>query len=299
MASALPVLALALTALLLAGMAPRLLARAHGLRRAPAAALALWQVVGLTAVVCALLTAPAAVFALLEPGGTVPTFLGPTPRTTIGLTVAAVSSGGMLVLLLLSAHRVGRELRSRRRDQRHVVDLVASRSEGRLRVLDHPGRSAYCLPGLRSRVVLTQGTVSALAPDELEAVMAHEQAHTRSRHDLILELFTVLHRSVPRWLRCEQALAEVQLLVELLADRRAARRVGPAPLARALVVMQGAGHPSATLGTDASDSDVVVRVRALPHHTSRLPHPVAVPALTTAAVVTAAPWVLLLWATAA
>lgn len=298
MASAFPVLALAALALLLAWPAPRVLAGRHRLRRCPGATLTLWQVVGLTAVVAALLTAPAVAVALLTPGGTVPTVMDGPTRVTVGLVVALVFSGGMLLRLLGSAHRIGTDLRSRRRQQRHVVDLVADRPGGRVRVLDHPGRSAYCLPGLHSRVVLTRGTVGALAPEELEAVLAHERAHTRSRHDLLLELFTVLHRSVPRWMRSDAAYAEVQLLVELLADRRAAREVGVVPLAGALRAMRGAGHPGATLGSDAARGDVAVRVRALADH-ARRGSALAVPVLTGAVAVGVCPWLLLLWATSA
>lgn len=294
MSSALPVLALAATAILLTVVVPRVLPRAHWLRRTPGAALALWQVVGAAGVLSALMTAPAAAIALSTEGGTAPTFFTEPTRISIAVIVATVMTGGMTLMLLRSAHLIGSDLRADRRAQRNVVDVVASRSDGQVRVVDHPGRSAYCLPGLRSRVVLTQGTVEALTEEQLKAVLAHEHAHTGARHDLMLEFFTVLHRTVPRPVRSRQALSEVRLLIELLADRQAVRRVGARPLGGALAAMAGASHPPASLGSSGGASDLVVRLRALPDHENS--HPAVVPVLLITGVVGITPWMCLLWA---
>ena len=62
--------------------------------------------------------------------------------------------------------------------------------------------------------------MTALEPDELDAVLSHEQAHLRARHDLVLEAFTVLHEAFPRWVSSRAALDEVAMLVEVLADRQ-------------------------------------------------------------------------------
>lgn len=294
MSSALPVLALAATALILSLVVPRLLPGMHWLRCTPAASLALWQMTSLSGTLAALLTAPATAVALITEGGTVPTFFTPSTRTIIALTVATVMTGGMALRLLISAHTIGSDLRADRRRQRQVIDVVASRADGRLRVLDHPGRSAYCLPGLRSRVVLTSGTIQALTQEQLEAVLAHEHAHNNARHDLMLEFFTVLHLTVPRLVRHEIALAEVRLLIELLADRRAARKVGIAPLGGALAAMAGTTTPSASLGGSERVGDLIVRLQALPSH--KRAHASVVPVLLATVVVAALPWALLAWA---
>ena len=99
----------------------------------------------------------------------------------------------------------------------------------------HPTPTAYCIPGRQSRVVLSQGVLDALPDDQLEAVVAHEDAHLRGRHDLLLEFFSVVHSSVPEPLRSPPALGEVRLLVEALADRAAVRRSGEVATARALI----------------------------------------------------------------
>ena len=142
------------------------------------------------------------------------------------MAVAALVTGIVTVRLLVSGDRVGRNLRSVRRRHRELVDLLAMEGDGHTRVLEHPTPTAYCLPGVRRRVVLTQGTIDRLSPDELEAVMAHERAHLVARHDLVMEFFTVVHEAVPRFVRSSTALHEVHLLIEVLADRAAVRRAG-------------------------------------------------------------------------
>ncbi|WP_082590170.1 M56 family metallopeptidase [Phycicoccus sp. Soil748] len=211
-------------------------------RRAPFEALVVWQCVALAGVVAALAVAPAAVASAGLPGW--------------ATAVALALSAAMLARLLWSGHRVGTRLRSERRRHRELVDAlgthddsVATRAAGsEVRVLAHPTPTAYCLPGRRQRVVLTEGTLLALPADELSAVLAHERAHLQARHDLVLEFFTVLHEAVPPRLRAVEALREVRLLVEVLADRAARRVAGPVPLARALVSLAGGAHPETALG---------------------------------------------------
>lgn len=220
---------------------PRLLTRWTALRRAPGEALALWQAVSLTGVVCALLAAPVAAL----------TFGADRPRL---LGLALLVSGAMLVRLLWSGHRIGTDLRRMRARQRELIDLVADRPEtrtdegrgGRIAVVAHASPAAYCLPGRRDRIVLSQGAVDQLDDAQLDAVLAHEHAHLRQRHDLLLELFTVLHESVPGPLRAPGALREVGLLAEVLADRAATTTGGAAPrdLAHALVTMAEGTRPA-------------------------------------------------------
>lgn len=239
---------LVLIAVVLAWPAPRWLPRATALRRVPRAGLTLWQCVSLSAVVAGLTAGPMAVAGSDR--------LEDHPWAHGLLTVLGVAvSVGMLARLLLSGHQVGRSLRVARRTHRDLVDVLGLGAvaptglPASVRVLEHPTPTAYCIPGLRHRVVLSQGTIDALPSDDLEAVLSHERAHLRARHDLILEFFTVLHTAVPEILRSRAGLAEVHLLVEVLADRAAARAVGEPALARALVTLATGGHPRATLGS--------------------------------------------------
>src|SRR5262249_31453431 len=75
-----------------------------------------------------------------------------------------------------------------------------------------------------SAIVISAGALNLLDTDELAAVLAHERAHLRARHDLVLLPFTALLRAF-RWSATARAAnAEVALLVEMLADDRARRR---------------------------------------------------------------------------
>ena len=164
---------------------------------------------------------------------------------------------------MLSGHRVGAELRAIRRRHREQVDLVGRRvSGGGLRVVDHAVPVAYCLPGMTgSRIVLSSGALDRLQPAQLEAVLLHEQAHLRARHDLVLEAFTVLHRAFPRAVSSRSALAEVGLLVEVLADRVAVRAGRARELGGALVALAEGRVPTGSVG--AARTGLVTRVELL------------------------------------
>lgn len=230
--------------ILLATTAPRALSALPGLRRSPRAALLLWQTTALVGTASVVAAGPVAAVSIW-------------PLDRRGLDVAAAlvalaASGLCLSLLLVNGHLVGTALRSARRRHRELLRLVGDDQHGSgLTIVEHHTPTAYCVPGRRRRVVLSTATLAQLPPEELEAVLAHERAHLGERHDLLLEYFTVAHRTAPRWLRSDRALSEVRLLVEVLADRAARHRAGEVPLARALMRLAGSRTPEAMLG--ASD----------------------------------------------
>ena len=255
-------------AVLLSGPVPALLGRTPLLRRVPRAAVTLWQSVSLAAVLSAL----GAGLSLVTDRGAREGWPG-YGVALLALLLTAVVLGRML----LSGHRVGTRIRAVRRRHRDLVDLLATReaegperapvpagrtAEAGVRVLAAQAPMAYCLPGLaRSRVVVSAGTFDRLAPDEVGAVLAHERAHLRARHDLLLEAFTVLHTAFPRFVSSATALREVRLLVEVLADRAARRTHGRLPVARALVALADSRAPEAALA--AGGAGLVERIRLL------------------------------------
>lgn len=268
-------LLLAGLAVVLAGVAPRVMARLVAFRRAPRPALVAWQAVSLSAVLAALFAAPASVAYLNgNPHGwfvcssqdCASTLWWADNRRWIIFGIAAAVTLLVLGRLLLSGHRIGTNLRAARARHRELVDALAEPDDGGraagIRVLAHATPTAYCLPGRRSRVVLTQGALTALPTDELAAVLAHERAHLRGRHDLLIEYFTVLHHSVPGPVRSPEALREVRLLVEALADRAAVRTSGPLTTARALMTLAQGQAPEASLGA-GGDGTTAARMRLL------------------------------------
>ncbi len=248
-------LVLAALAIALAGPVPWVLTHAPALRRTPRAAMVLWQAVALAGVLAALGAGLSLVTSQLVGGQSARSYL----LSAIPLCV----TGLVLARLLLSGHRVGTTLRQVRRRHRDLVDLLADDRDG-VRVLEHEAPTAYCLPGIRSRVVVSSGTVASLAADELAAVLAHERAHVRARHDLVLEAFTVLQRAFPAVVTSRHALDEVRLLVEVLADRAARRRHGARSLVAAFSTLAATGSVAAPDGAvAASEVGLVARLDLL------------------------------------
>jgi Zn-dependent protease with chaperone function len=269
-----PALAFALVALTLVGPVPEMLARASWPMRAPRAAVVLWQAVAVAAVLSAFSAGIAIASRLLVPG------LDGRPTATITSEIRALGFPLWLayvivfaLTLLIGARlfiavlQVAIATRRRRAHHRRLVDLLGmsrdgvGHAAGQLRILDVSEPLAYCLPGVRSRVVLSRGALNTLSSKEITAILRHERAHLRARHDLVLEMFTAMHAAFPRFVRSARALDAVRLLVEMLADDAAVRVAGPTPLARALVACAAGPTPSGALA--AGGPSTVVRVRRL------------------------------------
>jgi len=261
-------LAFTIVALVLSGPVPAMLARATWPTRAPRAAIVLWQSIALAAVLSAFSAGIAIASRLFVPG--------PDGRPTATITSEIAALGWPLwtayvivfaVTLVIGARltyavvQVAIATRRRRAHHRMVVDLVGKSQGNHLRILDVAQPLAYCLPGVRSRVVVSEGALNALADNEMAAILTHERAHLRARHDLVLEMFTAVHAAFPRFVRSAHALHAVRLLIELLADDAAVRAAGPTPLARALVACASGRTPSGALA--AGGPTTVLRVRRL------------------------------------
>jgi len=261
-------LAFTIVALVLSGPVPAVLARASWPTRAPRAAIVLWQSIALAAVLSAFSAGIAIASRLFV--------LGPDGRPTATITseidvlgwplwaayviVFAITLviGGRLTFAVL---QVAIATRRRRAHHRMVVDLVGKSQGNHLRILDVAQPLAYCLPGVRSRVVVSEGALNALGDNEMAAILTHERAHLRARHDLVLEMFTAVHAAFPRFVRSGNALDAVRLLIEMLADDAAVRAAGPTPLARALVACASGRTPSGALA--AGGPTTVLRLRRL------------------------------------
>ena len=274
-------LAFTLLALTLVGPVPAVLARAEWPLRAPRAAIVLWQAIALAAVLSAFSAGIAIASRLFVPG--------PDGRPTATITSEIDALGWPLWLLyvvvftltlLIGARlcvavvQVAVATRRRRAHHRMMVDLLSKSRSAipahlctphgpgvGLRILDVAQPLAYCLPGVRSRVVVSEGTLTTLSDDEFAAILSHERAHLRARHDLVLEMFTAVHAAFPRFVRSANALDAVRLLIETLADDSAVRAAGPTPLARALVACASGHTPSGALA--AGGPSTVIRVRRL------------------------------------
>lgn len=242
---------LALITVLLAGPASAALSAARWTTRAPRAALALWQAVGLgggLGVLTAGLTLAAAdldrrwlpgVVAVprrwreLGVGG----WCGLALTAGVGVyLVAATATSSLRVQTARRAHRQRLAMLSQELPKR---SRSAARHDAPIRLLEYPHAVAYGLPGFRPQVVLTRGAVDALTDAELDAVLAHEQAHARGRHDLVVQPFVAWARTFPFLPPARRAVVAVGLLIELLADDAALRECAAADLRSALGKLAG------------------------------------------------------------
>jgi Zn-dependent protease with chaperone function len=305
-----PVLVLAAVAL---GTVPgaAILASARWPYRSPAAAILLWQALGLSwglAAVGALAGLGAVPGRYGVAGGALSGasralrgaalgFDADTLRAAARLAVLGASAGLLTLLCWVLVAATAAVLIARHR-HRALLRLLAHgdpKVPGAL-VVDHPAAAAYCVPGLRSQIVISAGTLDLLDQAELAAVLAHERAHLRARHDLVLLPFCALARGFPRSRLVRQARATVALLVEMLADDRALRQRPARELATALLRVGASGAGPAPAGAlAAGDDEVVARVTRLLTRPARLPVPTQALICSAAAVLVAVPVTLLLF----
>jgi hypothetical protein len=215
-------------------VAPGILAAARWPDRAPVAAVLLWQALTLTAVLCALGVVLAAPEEMTRAAG------ADHPWAVAALIFSLAVAATIVIRLLISLIRVSVRARARRERHRTLVDLLDRVERHRelggseVRVLDGALPLAYCVPGREPRVVLSDAVLRILDRDQVDAVLAHEQAHLRHRHELVMESFTAFYQAVPRPLRSRAPLDAVHLLLEMVSDDAARRRTGPEPLRAAL-----------------------------------------------------------------
>jgi Zn-dependent protease with chaperone function len=259
--------------------AAAMLAAASWPRRSPAAAIVLWQALGLgwgLATVGTLIGLGTAgqpsgvaggVLAELDLVAQGRVALSPLMAARMVCLVAGLVLLALLVWILLAASAA--VLRARQR-QRALLSLLAHgdpKVPGAL-VVDYPTAAAYCLPGLRSAIVISAGTLDLLDSAELAAVLAHERAHLRERHDLVLLPFVALLNAFAWSPVAREAHQAVALLIEMHADDMARRHRPARELATALLRVGAAGGglaPSGALAAvqPAMDCDVAARVTRL------------------------------------
>ncbi|MCW2740766.1 MAG: peptidase Ste24p [Blastococcus sp.] len=258
---------LAVLAVLLAWPVPALLGRAGWPGRDPLVALVCWQAIGLAgglSIVGALLVHGLAPWgsSLPEAGWAVLTSRPAADAVRgdhwVALTLAGVLASELVGVLLLSGYRTARA----RRRHRALLELVVQPAAGLpdTRLLDHPAPVAFCIPGARPLLVLSSGMVAELDEDQLAAVVAHERAHLREHHHLLLLPFVAWEAALPVLPAAARAHAAVRELVEMRADDVALTTLsGAAPrrtLAQAIVAAAegsgGAGVPSGALAVTGS-----------------------------------------------
>ncbi len=253
------VVVLVLGALLVAWTAPRLLE--HMLRSGvdPQVSLVTWL-----ALVCGTaISLAVSVVLVLLPGH------GPARRvvTLVHHCWAALRAGsaprleevagllGVLLVVVASVRcAIGVVRQSRHRKDLHYRHLDLLRVLGRegdrypTLWLDVSHPVAYSVAGRPHLVVASDGLRQTLPSDAVAAVLAHERAHLRGRHHMLVGLAEALAGAF-RWLplmRCSPDF--VRTAAELSADSVAARSHGCDAVRAALLGMSAQGTPGSALG---------------------------------------------------
>jgi Zn-dependent protease with chaperone function len=259
-------LLLGVLGLTLSLVVPGPLAAARWPDRAPAAAVVRWQAITLAAVLSALGVV------LSAPEELVRAFGSGKPVAAAALIGALAVAAIIVIRLLVSLVGVSYRARSRRARHRMLVDLLDRAEQRRelpldtIRILDGAVPFAYCVPGRSPRVVLSGGALDVLDREQVDAVLAHESAHLRHRHDVVTESFTAFYQAVPRPLRSRAPLDAVHLLLEMVADDAARRRTPAASLRAALGRLSDTdeqGRRLDRLATDTRSAGLTVAVTAL------------------------------------
>lgn len=190
----------------------------------------------------------------------------------VAVAAGLALAGWLLVTQILSLRSTARA----RARHRLLLQLVARPEvDDDALVVDHPVAVAYCLPGRTPRIVVSAGAQQLLTGAELDAVLAHERAHARERHHLVVAPFQALRRVAPSSKALTHICSTIELLVEMCADDKAVRTHGEESLASALERFNANGSGGTPAGALAvSDTPVEARIRRL-----RQPEMFALPAI--------------------
>lgn len=170
------------------------------------------------------------------------------------LALAAAGATSSLVLLASAIWSVFVQVRRQRSDAwRYVgVLMAAGQAQHKVAVVPDPRPAAWSLAADNGHVVLTTAAVEILSTDELTAVVAHEHAHLRGRHHLLVALIRAARRAVPCPLT-RRAVPEISELLEMRADDVAASATSTSAVASALFSLIGVA-PAGALGAGGGDT---------------------------------------------
>ncbi len=220
--------------------APQLLGRGHWRITRPRLCLGLWFTLFLSGLVSAMLAIGSAVALGIEAhvAATDQDWLVPTGGTVLAWVSLGVAGG----LLSLIGTKVGAMIiaeRQLRADFGRLISAAGYRQEMiaglSVHYINSPRPLACGLRGRTAEIVVSSGLADRLSATEVRAIIEHERAHLRGRHDLATRLAALSCACLPALLASRELHRATQLLTELIADDAAARRCGRTVIASALI----------------------------------------------------------------
>lgn len=183
--------------------------------------------------------------------------LGYSGHLDMARPLAATTGTALIVAALVVTFSVARRILRTLRvlhsaSQQHAMAARVAGSPTRWRdvvVVQADRPAAYCVAGRPRAIVVTSAALARLRDDQLTAVLAHEQAHLRGRHQHILMLLRATAAGLPRLPLIAAGPDTVGRLLEMCADDAAARRHGTYPLLCGLMTLLARpAAPTAALG---------------------------------------------------
>lgn len=169
-------------------------------------------------------------------GAQIPTLDANTIYTAV-FGVGLAASAGSLLWSVLARLRANLRIAG-------ALWFLADRNDQRsYEVIRSPEQFAYCVGVVRPKIVLSQGLIDRLTPEQLQIVVRHEQAHAARRDNLRHWLATLALWPLPHDAR-EPLLRDLNLATEQACDRAAARGGSAALVIEALNALAPATHSS-------------------------------------------------------
>jgi Zn-dependent protease with chaperone function len=172
-------------------------------------------------------------------------------------------TGGVILTAAVSLKVTSavRGLRDRSHDHAHaarIVGLPTDRPDVFLLTAERP--AAYCVLGRPNAIVVTTAAVRRLTEPQLNAVLAHEDAHIAGHHHQLLMFLRALAATLPRLPLFPRGAAAVSALLEMCADDTAARRHGSRALVAGMLELAGPVQPA---GLAVGATAIAVRANRL------------------------------------
>jgi Zn-dependent protease with chaperone function len=182
------------------------------------------------------------------------------------LGLAAVAVTALVVLagrVAISLRRCRLHTREHARRARIAAGDTSPGPGGAL-VVDSAQPAVYCLGGRPRTIVVTQAALRALTDAQLDAVLAHEQAHLSGRHHPLLALTRALSTILPGLRLFTEGHSQIARLLEMCADDAAARRHSRDTVVDALLALAlPTPHPPGAAALGAAGLGVAQRVERL------------------------------------
>lgn len=187
--------------------------------------------------------------------------------TGIAPITLGVIAASLALLTAVCSVRLARTV-SRMRTCAHAhaaaVRLVGHHNGDAYVVLEAAEAVAYCVAGRPSAIVVTSAALAALDDRELAAVLAHERAHLKGRHSVVVTALRGLAAAFPKLTLMREGATEVSRLLEMCADDASARRHGSDVLLSGLITMCRASPTGALAAADLAVLERVERLAVPP-----------------------------------